>query len=682
MDAGRFANPVPGTGLSKRRACVSCTSAKTKCNRRIGEDNCERCARLGKGCTFLDLPQRRRRQKGTRRIEGLESRLEELVTRVSTLDKDKNPISDSTLSGAALSPGRLRAPLEPPTPRPSTSRSSVDAVSSRIRSSLVPPISVTPPNASDGYVDLVDRRIITPEYAEALLTDFTLHHAAFFPFVVLDNGVDANKLRQDAPLLFLVVISVALRSDLSLQRLLGEEIQAQISSKLIGRGERSLQALQALLIYLAWHYCFASPNEERDIFAMMQLCVAMVYDLNLDKGSAASLAKKRALLGAYWLSAGLSRSLRRPPVIQLSRYMEDCCRHLTAAGEHHTDKLIEPLVLLASIATRVGETFSYFDVEYTSVRGNSGVSITTERFLHELQLIKRLAAKAEAHPDNSIINMEIDYTESYTLEVAVHNELWEAVPNGTPSIGTGCIRAEPSFTPTRAAMLWHMLNSNKAFVQKFLVIHDSTVRCLPYTVFWRICYVLASLIRLTFTLVESTIVSGPTATIHVLSTPEMPSESRSRQAAQNIADEIDLTQIISKLAEKFESAAEFPFTGGVIRPNDTLAPFVTKLKKLALAYPKKLRDAIGGVSTTAAETELMPDCQAHTHVEQSHRGPTEQPDRNTPGDGTQVRANERVDESEEGNFQMPDWMLLDELPGLESIDTEWESILQTFKIPL
>lgn len=40
------------------------------------------------------------------------------------------------------------------------------------------------------------------------------------------------------------------------------------------------------------------------MFAIMQLCATMVYDLSLDKSIAASLPKKRALLGAYWLSAG------------------------------------------------------------------------------------------------------------------------------------------------------------------------------------------------------------------------------------------------------------------------------------------------------------------------------------------------------------------------------------------
>ena len=378
--------------------------------------------------------------------------------------------------------------------------------------------------------------------------------------------------------------------------------------------------------------------------------------------------------------------------------MEDCCRHLATASEYPTDKLIEPLVLLASLAGRVGETFSYFDVEYNSVRGNSGVSMTADGFLHELQLIETSAVAEKAHTGlwmkhtcyrlftniiigNGIINMELDYTESYILEVAVHNELWEAAPNRAPGIGTSRIRIQSLFTPSRSAMLWHMLNSNKAFVQKFLEIHDSIFQCLPYTVFWRMCYVLASLIRLTFTLVESMIVSDRTAaTTHILSVPEVSDESRSRQAAEQIADEINLSRIIGNLVTKFESAAQAQCLGA-IRTNDNLAPFITKLQNLAITYPRKLRDAIAGVGTVAVETDLMLDCQAHTHIQGGHRGPTEQPNRDAPGDGTQMERFEGADDGGEGNIQTHEWPLLNNLTGLESVDMEWESIMRAFTIP-
>lgn len=50
------------TPIIKRRACVACTAAKAKCTPQ-DTDLCQRCARLGKSCTYLDLPQTKRKHK-------------------------------------------------------------------------------------------------------------------------------------------------------------------------------------------------------------------------------------------------------------------------------------------------------------------------------------------------------------------------------------------------------------------------------------------------------------------------------------------------------------------------------------------------------------------------------------------------------------------------------------------
>ena len=49
-------------GRIKRRACVTCTTAKSKCEPRT-DNLCHRCARLGKQCVYLDLPERKRKRK-------------------------------------------------------------------------------------------------------------------------------------------------------------------------------------------------------------------------------------------------------------------------------------------------------------------------------------------------------------------------------------------------------------------------------------------------------------------------------------------------------------------------------------------------------------------------------------------------------------------------------------------
>jgi hypothetical protein len=53
---------IIGMPIVKRRACVTCTNAKCKCSPQ-SDNLCQRCARLGKQCVYLDLPQRKRKRK-------------------------------------------------------------------------------------------------------------------------------------------------------------------------------------------------------------------------------------------------------------------------------------------------------------------------------------------------------------------------------------------------------------------------------------------------------------------------------------------------------------------------------------------------------------------------------------------------------------------------------------------
>lgn len=43
----------------RRRACVNCTSVKSKCLP-LSADECQRCNRLGKRCTYLNVVEKRK----------------------------------------------------------------------------------------------------------------------------------------------------------------------------------------------------------------------------------------------------------------------------------------------------------------------------------------------------------------------------------------------------------------------------------------------------------------------------------------------------------------------------------------------------------------------------------------------------------------------------------------------
>ncbi|KAM0510913.1 hypothetical protein ACHAPE_010389 [Trichoderma viride] len=242
----------------------------------------------------------------SRRLEGLESRFDDFVAQLSAHPKEG---SSSSFTDDATSSPSFR-PVDRPVPNsalplPAAGRSG-PLQSTSWRSAIPPPYIGIPTfttGVSSGYVDIISRGILTEERAEVLLADFRLHHTPLFPFVVLGSEKTANKMRRESPLLFLVVISIALCTEPPLQKLLGEEFQAIIGPQLMKQVDCSLDALQALLAFTAWNHYFTVSQDHSQLFLQTQLCVTSVYHLNLDMGGATTSTEIRALLGTYYLSA-------------------------------------------------------------------------------------------------------------------------------------------------------------------------------------------------------------------------------------------------------------------------------------------------------------------------------------------------------------------------------------------
>lgn len=241
-----------------------------------------------------------------RRLEGLESRLNDFLAQQSAPPEEgsSGSFTDDVTSSASFRPvSRLISNSALPLPAAGRSR----PLQSSSWTSAIPPsypgTSTFTTGVSSGYVDIISRGILTEEHAEVLLADFRLHHTPLFPFVALSSEITANKMRQESPLLFLVVISIALCTEPPLQKLLGEEFQAIVSSQLMKQFDRSLDALQALLAFTAWNHYFTVAQDHAQLFLQTQLCVTSVYHLNFDMGGATTSTEIRVLLGTYYLSA-------------------------------------------------------------------------------------------------------------------------------------------------------------------------------------------------------------------------------------------------------------------------------------------------------------------------------------------------------------------------------------------
>lgn len=165
----------------------------------------------------------------------------------------------------------------------------------------------------------------SPEIAvdDDKLQDFQKNMSNYFPFVVVPPGINAAGLRSVKPHLYDNIIMIASYHDVSRQLKLRSQIIRNTTERIFLHGEKSLDLLQGLLLFVAWyhHYLGVSPQ----LTNLIQLATALVFDLGLHKPygtgnfhdvfidtmrsfndkhikNQKSLEEKRAYLGLFYLT--------------------------------------------------------------------------------------------------------------------------------------------------------------------------------------------------------------------------------------------------------------------------------------------------------------------------------------------------------------------------------------------
>jgi hypothetical protein len=92
-----------------------------------------------------------------------------------------------------------------------------------------------------------------------LLLEFRTSMAHQFPFVVIPPEATSEALRKERPLLWKAILTAACCLNPSRQEEMGQELVEEFSTRLLSKAEKSLDLLQALLIYLAWLVALSAP---------------------------------------------------------------------------------------------------------------------------------------------------------------------------------------------------------------------------------------------------------------------------------------------------------------------------------------------------------------------------------------------------------------------------------------
>ena len=101
--------------------------------------------------------------------------------------------------------------------------------------------------------DVITRDIISTQQAELFITEYRDQFAKYCPYVILpEAGTPLLSLRQESPMLLLAILATTSWKDRAQQALLNEAFLTALSSRLILHGDRDLDLLTGLLVYLNW----------------------------------------------------------------------------------------------------------------------------------------------------------------------------------------------------------------------------------------------------------------------------------------------------------------------------------------------------------------------------------------------------------------------------------------------
>lgn len=343
----------------------------------------DRCYRLSKDCQ-PSVPNRKRnpRKAPGSRTAHLEEKLDDLVSLIRSQASQKNP----GLSAAASILEENGLPTGPATV-PSTSSSASTPTTSSAAAHGRPgrygggdaayqstdntsPAGSSPSGAS---CDLYDWPI-APDVAEANLAAFRRDMLPHCALVYLPPATTAASLRRTRPFLWLSVMACTTRS-LRQSHAMGDRLRQAAAAKLVVAQEKSMDTLQALLVYLVWPH---SRRKDRPFLALWtNLCVAIVQDLGYfaargesaftyvkqfwvqrqgsngmgapDNGvgcsrtqnSERSMEERRTLMALYIWTSMFSQMTRRDNALgPWSPFMGECLRTLTTSPEWEGDLIL------------------------------------------------------------------------------------------------------------------------------------------------------------------------------------------------------------------------------------------------------------------------------------------------------------------------------------------------------
>ncbi|KAH7121030.1 hypothetical protein B0J11DRAFT_55299 [Dendryphion nanum] len=360
-------------------ACERCRKHKVRCVPSEFPSLCQRCQKARVECIEHVARRRPAKPKGglqqsPSRIAEMEKNLETISASIATSGPNPGSIIHPTLPPGSIIPSQISEVVRRlSTPAPIALAPALPIVPA-IKTPILPnPIS-TPESASSywefmndslaglGPLSSATRNINIPHMRSLLDTYRAM--VDFFPFIPVPHGAFFQDLLLQRPVLMFAIFTVASYDSASLRSTLSREFRNIVLVRTM-RGEKSLDLVQALLVFVAWHHHFMDA-QAITIRTLLQLCIGVAIDIGLDNVSSSPYAPesareregKRAYLGCYYLSSGLGMlEVGRTRILPYSNTLRAYAADLASGWEHKSDTVLSSLVDTCRYVEDVEETF-------------------------------------------------------------------------------------------------------------------------------------------------------------------------------------------------------------------------------------------------------------------------------------------------------------------------------------
>ncbi|OJJ33429.1 hypothetical protein ASPWEDRAFT_174836 [Aspergillus wentii DTO 134E9] len=318
--------------------------------------------------------------------------------------------------------------------------------------------------------DPLTQGLITFTEAEILCQTYRQMSEKHFPCVILPQRLGVVELQQERPMLLQAILVVASWQKRTLQIALEKFYLKDLGTRFFN-GERNLDILQGLLVYLAWYHFNVTESSQYQAYRLASLCVTMIFDLGLNRKPLRGTTQhdlilnskpesehvahqtpgfwsheaRRALVGAYILSTLCSLMCRKQSPLAFSTYLEQCATSIREDAEVSSDKALVYFVQILRIVNEVYNIFDYGDPDHSLSMSDDKVQMVVRAL--DGQLTSWRASLLPELSQHAQLNTWGDLVGAYAHEIGLHGNL-----------------RNPPFSATRVAIMFDCL----AYVEKYM----------------------------------------------------------------------------------------------------------------------------------------------------------------------------------------------------------------------